>query len=76
MQRTKLSSKFQTTIPENVRKELSVGAGEEVGWHIVKEFVIVDKHKKIENPVEFLTSQIKANFDAVKLVREAREELR
>jgi len=53
MQKTKLTSKFQTTVPENIRQKLGVGAGGEVGWHIVKEFVIVDKHKKIENPVEF-----------------------
>ncbi len=76
MQKTKLTSKFQTTVPEGIRQKLGVGAGGEVGWHIVKEFVVVDKHHKIENPVEFLTSQIKADFDIVKLVKESREEMK
>ena len=76
MHKTKLTSKFQTTVPENVRKALDVKAGGEVGWHIVKEFVVVDSHRKIENPVEFLTSQIKANFDAVRLVKESRDDFK
>ena len=29
--------------------------------------------RKIKNPVEFLTSQIRDDFDSVKLVRETRE---
>lgn len=43
-------------------------------WHVVKEFVVMDKHEKIINPVEFLTSQIKLDLDAVKLVKLARSD--
>ena len=76
MEETKITSKFQTTIPSKIRKVLGVKPGGEVEWHVVKEMVIVDTAKKIENPVKFLTSQIKINIDAVKLVRETREEFR
>ncbi len=73
---TKLTTKYQTTVPEKIRKRLGVSVGSEVGWHIVKEFVIVDKHKKIDDPVKFLTSQIKLEMDAVKLVKGAREDFK
>jgi len=72
---TRITSKFQTTIPRKVRKFLGVNAGKELEWHIVKGMVIVDVAKEVEKPVEFLTSQIKLDKDAVKLVKEAREEL-
>jgi len=70
---TKVTKKYQTTIPKEVRELLDITPGKEVSWHIAKSIVIVDVKKKIEKPVEFLTSQIKLNLDAVKLVREARE---
>ena len=60
-------------MPEEVRKKLGVGAGGEVGWHIVKQFVVVDRHQKMNDPVGFLAGQIRLKVDAVKLVREARE---
>ena len=72
---TRITSKFQTTIPRKVRKFLGVKAGKELEWHIVKGMVIVDVSKEVEKPVEFLTSQIKLDKNAVKLVKEAREEL-
>ncbi len=74
MEETKITSKFQTTIPRRIRKFLKVKAGEEVEWEIVKGFVVIDTSRKVDNPVEFLTSQIKLNRNAVELVREARRE--
>lgn len=71
---TKVTPKYQTTIPKEVRKYLGIKAGEAVRWHLVKGMVVVDVHKKINAPVKFLTSQTKLDVDAVKLVREAREE--
>ncbi len=76
MSETKVTSKFQTTIPINVRDFLGVKAGNEVEWHIVKGMVVVDSARKIEHPVKFLTSQIKIDIDAVKLVKEARADLK
>ena len=74
MTRTKITSKYQTTIPEKVRKILKVKAGEEVEWYVIRGIVVVDSSKKLKNPVSFLTSQIKLDLDAVRLVREARED--
>lgn len=73
---TKVTSKYQTSIPKEVRELLHVKPGGEVEWDIVRGMVIVDTKRKIKNPVKFLTSQIKTNLDAVKLVREARDEFR
>jgi len=36
--------------------------------------VVVDVHKKVPNPVKFLASQAKLDLDAVKLVKETRQE--
>ena len=73
---TKLTSKFQTTVPRKVRKFLGIKEGNEVEWYVVKGMVVVDAAKKIKNPVKFLTSQIRLSFDAVELVKEAREDFR
>jgi bifunctional DNA-binding transcriptional regulator/antitoxin component of YhaV-PrlF toxin-antitoxin module len=73
---TKVTSKYQTTIPEKVRKILKVKPGQEVEWYVVRGIVILDTSRKMKNPVSFLTSQIKLDLDAVKLVREAREDFR
>lgn len=70
---TKVTTKYQTTIPEEVREFLGVESGKEVEWNIVRGVVIVDASRKVKNPVKFLTSQIKLNLDAVKLVKESRE---
>jgi len=74
IEKTKLTSKYQTTVPYRIRKRLNLSSGEEVYWHLIREFVILDTHKKIKNPVEFLTSKIKLSVDAVKLVNASREE--
>lgn len=73
---TKVTSKYQTSIPKEIRKVLGIKPGKEVEWSIVKGMVIVDVKRKMDNPVKFLTSQIKTNIDAVKLVKEAREDFR
>ena len=73
-EKTSITQKYQTTIPKNIRKLLGVKAGEDVEWHVVRSMVVVHRTEKMEDPVKFLTSQVKLNLDAVKLVREAREE--
>lgn len=73
---TKVTTKYQTTIPVDVRNFLGVEAGKEVELDIVKGMVIVSTSRKIKNPVKFLTSQIKLNIDAVKLVKESRGDFR
>lgn len=74
MEETKVTPKYQTTIPKEIREYLGIKPGGAVRWHLVKGMVVVDVHKKIKNPAKFLTSQTKLDLDAVKLVREVREE--
>ncbi len=74
VEETRVTSKHQTTIPKSVRKHLRVQPGQSVRWHVVKEMVVVDVHKKMPNPVKFLVSQASLDLDAVKLVKETREE--
>ena len=50
VEETRVTSKHQTTIPKNVRKHLKVQPGQSVRWHVVREMVVVDVHKKIPNP--------------------------
>ena len=73
---TRVTQKYQTTIPKEVRKYLKVKPKETVTWHVVRSMVVVDSHKKVADPVKFLTSQVKTplDLDAVKLVRETREQ--
>jgi len=73
---TKITTKFQTTIPSNVRNFLGVKSGEELDWHIVKGMVVIDTFNDIKNPVEFLTNQFKLDLDAVELVKESNEDFR
>ena len=74
MIRTKVTEKYQTTIPKRAREILKVKPGETVEWYIIQGMVVLRKPVKLEKPVEFLTSQTRLDVDAVKLVRETREE--
>ncbi len=74
MSETKVTSKFQTTIPSGIRDFLGVKPGNEVEWHLVRGMVVVDSARKIEHPVKFLTTQITLDIDAVKFVKSARED--
>lgn len=73
-EQTRVTSKGQTTIPREVRKFLGVKSGEEVEWHVVKSMVVVNRPRKIKDPVKFLTSQVRLDLDAVRLVKSVREE--
>ncbi len=74
MAETKITTKYQTTIPNEVRGLLGVRPGDSVNWHTLRGMVIVDANKSIKDPVKFLTSQIECDFDAVELVKSSREE--
>ncbi|MDI6721856.1 MAG: type II toxin-antitoxin system PrlF family antitoxin [Candidatus Aenigmarchaeota archaeon] len=73
-EKTSVTQKYQTTIPKSIRKVLGVKSGEGVEWHVVRSMVVLHKKKPIKDPVKFLTSQVKLDLDAVKLVRRTREE--
>jgi AbrB family looped-hinge helix DNA binding protein len=71
---SRTTSKFQATIPKKVREKLKIKAGDKVVWRIVREFVVVEPVRRVEKPVQFLTSQIHLDLDAVALIRSVREE--
>lgn len=73
---SRVTIKYQTTLPRKIRKHLGVKPGDKVEWHVVRGMVVVDVPRKMKNPVKFLSSQIKLDLDAVKLVKEAREEFK
>lgn len=74
-EQTRVTSKFQATVPKKTRALLGVKPGEHITWHTLRGIVIVDMHRPQKNPVAFLTSQIKLKNDAVKLVRSVRAEI-
>ena len=74
-EKSSVTQKYQATIPKSIRRELGIKPGEQVTWHVLRSMVVVDAHKKIKDPVHFLTSQIRDTHDAVKLVRAVRNEL-
>lgn len=51
MEKTKVTQKYQTTIPKKIREILNIKPGEEVEWYFIQ--------GKVKEPVKFLTSQIK-----------------
>jgi bifunctional DNA-binding transcriptional regulator/antitoxin component of YhaV-PrlF toxin-antitoxin module len=75
LEETRITTKHQTTIPRGIRDYLKVKPGGTVRWHVVKGMVVVDTHRKVRDPVKFLTSQVRLDLDAVRLVRESREAL-
>jgi len=75
MRRTKITEKYQTTIPAEIRKALGIKPGQEVEWYAMRGRALVEVPKKVQKPTKFLTSQIRLDVDAVEIVRKAREEL-
>lgn len=55
---------------------LDIKPGQEVEWYAMKSRAMLEAPRKIAEPVKFLTSQIKFDVDAVRMVREARKEFR
>lgn len=74
---TRVTEKYQTTIPKQVRRYLKVKPKDTITWTVLRSMVVLDKQKKMSDPVGFLTSQVKRplSFDAVRLVNETRQDL-
>ena len=73
-EQTRITVKGQTNVPQKIQKFLGVKSGGDVEWHVVKSRVMVNRPRKIKDPVKFLTSQVRLDLDAVRLVRSTREE--
>lgn len=77
MEQTKVTTKHQATIPRRVRETLGIQSGGHIAWHILRSVVVVDTHKKVKRPVNFLTSQTAKplTVDAVQLIHRMRQEM-
>lgn len=75
MKRTRVTPRHQTTMPRDVHRRLGIKAVDEVEGQRVRDLVVVRSRPHLKNPVKFLTSQVRLDIDAVKIVSRAREEL-
>ncbi|MGC8578175.1 MAG: AbrB/MazE/SpoVT family DNA-binding domain-containing protein [Thermoproteota archaeon] len=74
MDKTKVTRKYQITIPKNVRKALGINIGDTLKIKIEGNKIILEPIKPIlNNPVEYLSnlSKEQTNIDAVRLVEES-----
>ena len=73
---TKLTSKNQTTVPEQIRKFLGIGPGDKVEWVIEGDRVILRAKKRYENSLEIMrTLQIDTKKDIKMLRKESEAEI-
>ncbi len=76
MYSTKLTSRNQTTIPEEIRKFLGIKPGEKVEWIIEGEKVILRAKKRYEDPLKVIRMlQIDTKKDIKTLRKEAEAEI-
>lgn len=73
MSYVKVSSKYQITIPKNVREALNVKAGDKLYVACEEDKLILRVFRKIENPTEALYGSVESEKDAVKAVRAFRD---
>ncbi len=59
---TRLTSKYQATVPENVRKSMGLRPGDDLEWHVVRTFTVVHKRRVIENPLKELFGAAKGRL--------------
>ena len=69
----KISSKYQITIPREVRKALGLEAGDRVYIGQEGNRIILRSFSKVKNPTEALYGSVKSDKDAVEAVRSFRE---
>lgn len=76
MDETKVTQKFQTTIPLRIRTFLGINAGEEVDWKIQGNRVVIGKKTRYDNPLELIKKiRVKTSKSTKELIKEAKEEM-
>lgn len=76
MYETKLTSKFQTTVPLVVRTFLGVKSGEDIEWRIEGNKVVVGKRQRFLNPLEIIKGmQINTKQSGIQLKKQAQKDL-
>ena len=69
----KISSKYQITIPKDLRESLGLEAGDRLYIGREGEKVVMKPLPKVKNPTKELYGSVKGEKDAVEAVREFRE---
>lgn len=75
-EKSRLTSKYQATVPKSVRTALRMKPGQKLQWHVWRGMVFVEPEKTMESAARFLTTQTIGNSkpDVLKLVRSVRGE--
>ena len=72
MTRARISSKYQITLPKQIREGLGIGAGDELYVSREGDKIVLKHLPKIKEPTKFLYGSVKSKEDAVKVIRELR----
>ncbi|MDI6884024.1 MAG: AbrB/MazE/SpoVT family DNA-binding domain-containing protein [Hadesarchaea archaeon] len=72
MARAKISSKYQITLPKEVREGLGIEAGDELYIAREGEKVVLRPLPKVKRPTEAIYGTVKSKRDAVEAIREFR----
>ena len=72
MSKVKVSSKYQITLPKNVREAMGISAGDELQVLREGDRIALRSIPKIKQPTEVLYGRVKTKKDAVKAVRDFR----
>ncbi len=72
MSHVKVSSKYQITIPKDIRKALGIEAGDKLYVGREDGKLVLRPLPKIKNPTENLYGSVEGDRDAVEAVREFR----
>lgn len=68
----KVSSKYQITIPKDVREALSLEAGDRLYMGLEGGKVVLRALPKVENPTKALYGSVRSDKDAVEAIRDFR----
>ncbi|MDI6640426.1 MAG: AbrB/MazE/SpoVT family DNA-binding domain-containing protein [Methanocellales archaeon] len=72
---SKVTEKYQVTIPKDIRKEIGIKRGDEVQFTREDDKIVMFVKPKIKDPVKFLWGLAPSKKEAVELVRKARREM-
>jgi len=71
--RARISSKYQITLPKEVREGLGIEAGDELYIAREGEKMVIRPLPKVKRPTETIYGSVKSKRDAVEAIREFRK---
>lgn len=73
MAKARISSKYQITLPKEVREGLGVGAGDDLFIAREGDKVVLRPLPKVKHPTAAIYGSVKGKVDAVEAIREFRK---